>query len=121
MRFETKSSSGSTIVEAMIVLVIVTIGLTGTYELLHGGIKLASSTESRIQAINLAREGIEAMENIRNTNWIKFSSDLENCFDVADYDQNCIGNPLASKLTSGSPRVITNQDGMWRLSTYTSS
>ncbi len=111
----TETRSGTTIVEAMIVLVIVTIGLVGTYELLHGGTKLASTTESRIQAINLAREGIEAVENVRNTNWIKFSSDFENCFDVADYDQNCIGNPSVTKLSSGTPMIVTNQDGAWRL------
>ncbi len=121
MAFNTESRSGATIVEAMIVLVIVTIGLVGTYELLHGGVKLASSTESRIQAINLAREGIEAVENIRNTNWIKFSSDFENCFDVADYDQGCIGNPSAPKITSGTPSVLLNQNGEWRLSAFTSS
>lgn len=53
--------------------------------------KLASTTESRIQAINLAREGIEAVENIRNTNWIKFTSDYENCFDVKNYNASCVG------------------------------
>lgn len=84
---------GGTIVEAMIVLVIVTIGITGTFQVLQGGIKLASTTESRIQAINLAREGIEAVENIRNTNWTKFTSDYQNCFDVANYDASCVGNP----------------------------
>lgn len=77
----------------MIVLVIVTIGITGTFQVLQGGIKLASTTESRIQAINLAREGIEAVENIRNTNWTKFTSDYQNCFDVANYDASCVGNP----------------------------
>lgn len=76
----------------MIVLVIVTIGITGTFQVLHGGIKLASTTESRIQAINLAREGIEAVEHIRNTNWTKFTSDYQNCFDVANYDAGCVGN-----------------------------
>lgn len=81
--------------------------------------KLASSTESRIQAINIAREGIEAVENIRNTNWIKFSSDLENCFDVADYDSSCIGSALAPKLTTNAAKVVTNQNGTWRLASYT--
>lgn len=110
-----KTFRGSTIAEAMIVLLVVTVGVTGTYQMLQSGVKLASVTESRIQAINLAREGIEAAENIRNTNWTKFSSDLENCFDVADYNAGCIGNASAGKLGTGIPKVLTNQNGMWYL------
>jgi hypothetical protein len=107
----------------MIVLVVITTGVVGTYQLLHGGVKLASTTESRIQAINLAREGIEAIENIRNTNWIKFSSDLENCFAVADYSSTCVGDTVgaAPKLATGVPRILTNQDGMWYLSGSTAT
>lgn len=119
MRTTYRKTGGSTIVEAMIVLIVVTVGVTGTYEILQGGVKLASSTESRIQAINLAREGVEAMENIRNTNWTKFSSDYENCFDVADYDPSCVGNATAPKLTTGTEKILTNQNGMWYLGVYT--
>lgn len=110
-----KTSRGSTIAEAMIVLLVVTAGVTGTYQMLQGGVKLASATESRIQAINLAREGIEAMENVRNTNWTKFSSDLENCFDVADYNGGCVGSPSVAKLGTGTPKILINQNGMWHL------
>ncbi len=107
----------------MIVLVIVTIGVTGTFQVLQGGVKLASTTESRIQAINLAREGIEAVENIRNSNWTKFSSDLENCFDVANYDPSCVGNSSVSKMymAAGATKVLTNQSGMWYLTGTTST
>lgn len=106
----------STLIEAMVVLVIVTIGVTGTYQVLEGGNRLAETTEARIQAINLAREGIEAVENIRNTNWVKFSSDYENCFDVLNYDGTCVGNASTAKMSDGVPRILVNQDGMWYLS-----
>lgn len=109
------SRSGNSLAETMVVLLVITVGVTGTFQLLHGGIKLASTTEARIQAISLAREGIEAVESIRNSNWVKFSSDLENCFDVADYDGGCIGNPAAPKLANPEPRVLVNTNGMWYL------
>lgn len=116
MAFFRSKKDGSTLVEAMVVLVVVTFGVVGTYQILVGGTRLAATTEARIQAINLAREGIEAVENIRNTNWTKFSSDYENCFDVADYDLTCIGNAGAAKLSNGVPRILLHQDGMWYLS-----
>lgn len=85
--------------------------------------KLASTTESRIQAINLAREGLEAVENIRNSNWTKYSSDYENCFDVANYDSNCVGNSLVPKMymSANDTKVLTNQSGMWYLTGSTST
>lgn len=54
--------------------------------------RLAESTERRIEAIQIARDGLEAMTNIRNTNWLLYGADYENCWNVFDYDPNCIGN-----------------------------
>lgn len=92
------SKDAMSIAEAMAVIVILSFGLVGTLKLVDSGIKLATTTENRIQAINLAREGIEAVENIRNTNWLKFSSDVGNCFDVKDYNASCVGGGGHSKL-----------------------
>lgn len=61
------------------------------------------------------------MENIRNTNWTKFTSDYENCFDVKDYDAGCVGNSGVAKLHGTSPRILTNQSGMWYLTGTTST
>jgi hypothetical protein len=106
---------GNTIAEAAVVLIVLSFGIVETYGLLNGGGKLADTTESRIQAINLAREGIEAAENIRNTNWLKFSSDLDNCFDVANYNSACIGNGTHTKLYAYSGSILTQIGGAWYL------
>jgi len=52
--------------------------------------KLANSTALRIEAIQIARDGLESFTNIRNTNWVRFAADYENCWNVLHYDINCI-------------------------------
>lgn len=97
---------GNSIVEVMVVMVIVTTGIIGTYRILDSGQKLASTSENRIKAINIAREGIEAVENIRDTNWIKFSSDYNNCWRVKDYNPTCIGSITPPSFLSGSNILV---------------
>lgn len=53
-------------------LMILVIGLVGAFEIINETKQFANSTRLRIQGVNFAREGIEAVENIRDTNWIKF-------------------------------------------------
>ena len=79
----------------MVVLVILGLGITALLQTIGGGISYTRDTENKIKAINIAREGIEGMTNIRDTNWLRFSSDKINCWKVKDYSSSCIGNPLA--------------------------
>lgn len=54
-----------------------------------------NSSKNRIIAINIAREEIEAMRNIRDTNWLKFSTLRRECwnnFPAQDYLATCDGN-----------------------------
>ncbi len=56
----------------MVVLLLLTVGITGVYTILSSSQKLSNSTALRIEAIQIARDGLEAMTNIRDTNWIEF-------------------------------------------------
>lgn len=81
---------------------------------------MAETTENRIRAINIAREGLEVVENIRDSNWIKLSSDYRGCFDALDYDVSCIGASTGSvvgikRITPGSYTVRRNSNGTWGL------
>lgn len=60
---------------------------------------------------------MEAVENIRDTNWIKFSSDYENCWKIKDYNVTCIGNN-ASAILSGS-NILAMNGTLWTLSGVT--
>ncbi len=87
MKYSLKATS---VIEAMIVLLIVVTGVTGVYTLLNSSQKLAISTGNRIEAIQIARDGIEAFTNIRDTNWIRYSADYKNCWNVMNYNPSCI-------------------------------
>ena len=103
------------IVEVLATMVILTLGIIGTYGFIASAQKTSVSTENRILAINIAREGIEAVENIRNTNWLKFSSDYNNCWKVRNYDTTCVGNNNPNIFPAGSYIVAMN-NGLFTLS-----
>jgi len=88
MKYSRKATS---IIEAMIVLLVVVTGITGVYWLLISSQRLADSTSQRIEAIQIARDGLEAFTNIRDTNWTRFAADYENCWNVLNYNPDCIG------------------------------
>lgn len=87
-----KNTLGTSIIEAMVVLLIVVTGITGVYSLLISSQRLANSTQMRIEAIQIARNGLESFTNIRDTNWLLFAADHDNCWNVWNYDSSCIGN-----------------------------
>lgn len=79
-------------VELMAVLAIMGLGIAALLQTIVSGLYYAKDTENNIKAINIAREGIEGMINIRDTNWLRFSSDKANCWRVDAYVATCIGN-----------------------------
>lgn len=72
-------------------ITILSLSLTTLFYTLTQTMSFSRDSEARIKAISLAREGIEAMYNIRNTNWLRFSSDRKNCWDVLGYNSDCVG------------------------------
>lgn len=62
-----RNTSGSTLTEVMIMMVILWISLTGIFGLVNSGQKLASITDTRLIAINIAREGLESVTTLRDT------------------------------------------------------
>lgn len=87
-----KSIKATSILEAMIVLLIIVTWIIGLYNIFNESIKLSNTTKNRIEAIEIAREWIEAMKNIRNTNWLMFGWDTKNCFNTLNYNSKCVWN-----------------------------
>ncbi len=100
--FRFSEQRGNSIIEIIVVLVILTVGISGAYLILSRWNTLVRTTENRIFAINIARDWIESVKNIRDTNWIKFSSDVKNCFDVKDYSLGCVWWATPNPITAGS-------------------
>ncbi len=85
-----KNKNWTTIVEAMVVMLIVVIWIIWMYNIYSKSQNLSNTTQNRLIAIDIAREWIEAMTNIRDTNWMLFASNTDNCWNVLNYDSNCI-------------------------------
>lgn len=113
------NKKGNSIIEVVIVIVILTIWIVWTYEIINSGQKLATTTENRIKAVNIAREWIEAVTNIRDTNWIKFSSDYINCWNTADYNPSCIWTSISTPTLTWN--ILYQNGSLWYLSWSTNS
>ncbi len=111
-----KSKLATTIAEAMIVVLVIVLWLTWVYKIYSESIKLNNSVETKIQAIQIAREWIEAITNIRDTNWLLFSSDTKNCWRTVNYDPTCIGDNWFSNNIFWDYKVYKDpNDNRWKL------
>lgn len=66
-----------TLLETLIALAVVSIGIMGAFTLSLANLKTANDNYHRILAVNLAREGIELVRNIRDSNWLKIDNNLD--------------------------------------------
>ena len=89
------------------------LGIVGTYGFISSGQKASLATEHRVIATNIAREGVEGFTNIRDTNWLKFSSDYDHCWATVNYDAGCVGN-AGHDLANGS-YTLTMDNGILSL------
>jgi len=62
-----KSTSGTSLTEVMIMMVILGISMVGIYSMVNSGQKLSSLAYARLTALNIAREWIESVSTLRDT------------------------------------------------------
>jgi hypothetical protein len=74
-------------------VIIISVGLVAIIVTLNNGMSFIQKTRERTIAINLAREGIEAMYQIRDTNWHRRAGKKEAC--------RLKTNPLVDELNIG--------------------
>jgi prepilin-type N-terminal cleavage/methylation domain-containing protein len=65
-------TSGFTLIELIVGMLIFTIGMTGILAILHTTVQNSISSRQEIIASNLLREQVELIKNIRNTNTRNF-------------------------------------------------
>lgn len=73
-----------TIMEILISISILAIWFAGIFVMMQNSTQVTQQTQTKTLAINLAREAIEIVYNIRDTNWTKRSSNSEWCRLKAD-------------------------------------
>lgn len=112
------SVQATSIIEAIIILMIVVTGTVWVYKNLDASQKLANTTWNRIQAIQIARDGLEWVTNIRDTNWLLYGADYENCWNTLNYNSTCIGNTTSPKIWTGSYKIYKNTNNQFELSIH---
>ncbi|KKQ96574.1 MAG: hypothetical protein A3F95_02545 [Candidatus Nealsonbacteria bacterium RIFCSPLOWO2_12_FULL_39_31] len=64
-------NNGFTIIETIIAVLIVLTGVAGAYGIITNLTSFGTISPSRLTAVYLAKEGVEIVRNIRDTNWLE--------------------------------------------------
>lgn len=104
MNKSTKTGYGKktaeTLIEVIIALFVLVIGSGAATVLIVSALQANTFSKDSLVGLNLAVEGIEAIRNIRDTNWVKFSYDKENCWNMLPEKAS------GDDCTSGSGNLI---------------
>lgn len=76
--------SGSSIVEVVVMMVIISVSIVGVYSMINSAQKLAKTTDDRLIATNLAKEGLESVGALRDTFKLRAHEGTNNCFFTID-------------------------------------
>jgi hypothetical protein len=110
MRISPRYNKGEALLETIIAFIVLAVGVTIAGMILASSLRNMQNAKNRVIAVNLAREGIEAVRNIRDTNWLKFHSKRRACWNNAP-------DPLPSASCDGmtpieSGRYIIYKQGV---------
>lgn len=75
-----KTLGGFTLIEVLVVVFVLSMGVLVIMQGINKTTTYISETAQRTIALNLAKEGLEAMYNIRNTNWRRRSDSRDRCW-----------------------------------------
>ncbi|MBT6691132.1 type II secretion system protein [Candidatus Parcubacteria bacterium] len=68
---------GFTLIELVITIGVFTLGIIGAFTLALANFNTAKENVQRVLAANLAREGIEMVRNVRDSNWLRIDSNAD--------------------------------------------
>ncbi|QQR83895.1 type II secretion system protein [Candidatus Peregrinibacteria bacterium] len=107
-----KNKSGETILEIIFALGILAMAITMATDYLTLSIKNVANAKNRVVAVNLAREGIEGMRDIRDTNWLRYSNKKRECWNHDPSVSPCNGgNPILP----GNYVIYRDSNNEWKL------
>lgn len=120
MKINKKATS---IVEAMIVLLIVMMAITWSFNMFSKAIQVTDSSGFKLEAISIAKEWIEAMVNIRDTNWKVLPWDYRNCWNTLNYNISCHNsNSVTHDIPNNTSFIVWKDpvDYRWKLQSVAS-
>ena len=99
---------GFTLIEILIVIFVISMGLILIIRGMSETHRYLSETAQKTIALNLAKEGIEAVYNLRNSNWRKWSDKKDECWLNVNKEE-C--DDQSQKLTNNQMRILgMNED-----------
>ena len=107
---------GFTLVEILIVIFVISMGLILIIRGMSETHRYISETAQKTIALNLAKEGIEAVYNLRNSNWRKWSDKKDECWLMADTTNNAKDCKTSDWVKQGIHYLITTQS--WTTLSY---
>ena len=114
------NKKATSIAEAIVVMLVVVSWVTWMYNIYNKSIQLATWTEYKIKAIQIAKQWIESFTNIRDTNWLIYSSDYGNCWNSLNYNPWCIWTSN-NKIATWKYIIYKNSNNRWDLASKTNS
>ncbi len=84
--FNTKHNLGQGLIEVIVAIAIIASGLTAALSLTSTATRGSRVSTKQIVAANLAREGVEVVRNIRDSNWLQGNNWLTGLVDGTDYN-----------------------------------
>ena len=98
---------GFTLVEMLIVIFVLSTGIILIIKGMSESHRYLSETAQRTVALNLAKEGIEAVYNLRNSNWRRWSDKKNECW--LSVWEECW--EYSEELTNSQMRILGLNDG----------
>jgi len=82
-----------TLLEIIVAIAVISVALSTAVYVLNNSTQFLQTTEIKIKNINIAREGMEAIFQIRDTNRLRRSSNINECWLKTDplVDSNAVG------------------------------
>ncbi len=84
-----KAQKGQTLIETLVACFVLTMGISSALILANYSLQATSGIKQQIIAMGLAREGIEVVKNMRDTNWLKAPYNTD-CYNFSTGENNAI-------------------------------
>jgi type II secretory pathway pseudopilin PulG len=110
------NQTGQTLIETVVAVFILTMGISAALGLAIYSLGATTNIRQQIIAMGLAREGIEAVKNMRDTNWLRGQLS-ETCYNFYTED-NTGGRCYQNWLNPSSPAIGYNINPGPSASTY---
>ncbi len=110
-----KNQSGQTLIETLVACFVLVMGISAALGLANYSLRATTGIKQQIIAMGLAREGLEVVKNMRDTNWLKvpYTTDCYN-FSTGDSTGICYRDWLKTSggytLLAGTYSLRFNPD-----------